>query len=55
MTAATPNAPGHARLAPLDSRYVDVLALPWEETRFPGIETKTLLEDRRNTCGPLFS
>ena len=45
MTAVTPNATNHADLAALDSRYVDVAELPWESTRFPGIEMKTLLRD----------
>jgi anti-sigma factor ChrR (cupin superfamily) len=35
----------HAALAPLQSRYVDVEALPWQPTRWPGIETKTLFTD----------
>jgi anti-sigma factor ChrR (cupin superfamily) len=30
----------------LASRFVDVANLPWEKTRFPGIEQKTLLMDR---------
>jgi hypothetical protein len=29
-------------LPPLASRFVDVENLPWEKTRFPGIEQKTL-------------
>jgi anti-sigma factor ChrR (cupin superfamily) len=33
-------------LPPLASRFVDVAALPWEKTRFPGIEQKTLLMDK---------
>ena len=33
--------------APLASRFVDVQALPWEKTRYPGIETKTLLVERK--------
>ena len=35
----------HAKLAPLSSRYIDVEALPWQPTRFPGIEIKVLMED----------
>jgi anti-sigma factor ChrR (cupin superfamily) len=46
MPAKTPNAKGHAALAPLASRFVDVAALPWEKTVFPGVEQKTLLIDR---------
>lgn len=45
-TAVTPNAPSHAALGPMASRLVDVQALPWQATRFPGIEVKTLLFDR---------
>ncbi|MDH4173736.1 MAG: cupin domain-containing protein [Betaproteobacteria bacterium] len=46
MSAKTPNAKNHADLAPLASRFVDVAALPWEKTSFPGVEQKTLLIDR---------
>lgn len=46
MSAITPNAKNHAGLAPLASRFVDVAALPWEPTRFPGVEAKTLIVDR---------
>ncbi len=35
----------HAKLAPLSSRYIDVPALPWQPTRFPGIQIKVLMED----------
>lgn len=45
-TAVTPNVPQHATLAPLASRLVDVDALPWQTTRYPGIQVKTLLFDR---------
>jgi anti-sigma factor ChrR (cupin superfamily) len=45
-TALTPNVAAHAALAPLASRLVDVDALPWQQTRYPGIEVKTLLFDR---------
>jgi anti-sigma factor ChrR (cupin superfamily) len=34
-------------LPPLASRFVDVQRLPWERTRYPGVETKTLLVDRK--------
>lgn len=47
MPAVTPNAP-HQGLAALASRYVDVDTLPWEETRFPGIETKTLMTEEES-------
>lgn len=46
-TTVTPNADNHAGLAALASRYVDVDALPWEETRFPGVEVKTLAKNER--------
>jgi len=29
-----------------DSTYVDVEKLPWEKTRFAGIESKTLMENK---------
>jgi len=45
-SAVTPCASSHAALAPLASRLVDVESLPWQPTRFPGIEVKTLLIDR---------
>ena len=35
----------HAKLAPLSSRYIDVPSLPWQPTRFPGVEVKVLVED----------
>lgn len=35
----------HAKLAPLSSRYIDVPALPWQSTRFPGVQIKVLMED----------
>ena len=46
MSGATPNASKHSQLPPLASRFVEVAALPWEKTRFPGVEAKTLLVDR---------
>jgi anti-sigma factor ChrR (cupin superfamily) len=46
MSALTPKASNHANLAPLASRFVDVAALPWEKTSFPGVEAKTLLVDK---------
>lgn len=48
MSGATPNARNHAGLAPLASRFVEVATLPWEKTRFPGVEMKTLLVDRES-------
>ena len=35
----------HAKLAALSSRYIDVESLPWEPTRFPGVENKTLMRN----------
>ena len=37
----------HANLPPLASRFVDVENLPWEKTKFEGIEQKVLLSDRK--------
>lgn len=45
MSAITPNAANHAGLPALASRFVSVAALPWEKTRHPGVETKTLVVD----------
>jgi anti-sigma factor ChrR (cupin superfamily) len=38
----------HPNLPPLASRFVDVERLPWEKTRYPGVETKTLLVERKS-------
>jgi len=46
MSGATPNAKSHAQLPPMASRFVEVASLPWEKTRFAGVEAKTLLVDR---------
>jgi anti-sigma factor ChrR (cupin superfamily) len=35
----------HDQLAPLSSRYIDVPSLPWQSSRFPGVEIKVLMED----------
>jgi anti-sigma factor ChrR (cupin superfamily) len=43
MSAVLPNAA--AASSPLASRFVDVSALPWQKTRHPGVETKTLYAD----------
>jgi anti-sigma factor ChrR (cupin superfamily) len=46
MTHRTPGLEAqHTKLAPLSSRYIDVPALPWQPTRFPGVEVKVLMED----------
>ena len=41
----TPNCLGHAALDALASRFVDVESLPWQSTRFPGVEVKILVEN----------
>ena len=46
MTAITPNVAEHAKLPPLASRFVDVASMPWQKSRFNGIETKTLLVEK---------
>jgi anti-sigma factor ChrR (cupin superfamily) len=46
MVGITPNARNHAGLGPTASRFVEVDELPWEPTRFPGVETKTLFVDK---------
>jgi len=46
MSALTPNAKNHEGLGPLDSRFVDVHELPWEDTKFEGVKAKTLLVDK---------
>jgi anti-sigma factor ChrR (cupin superfamily) len=45
MSAMTPKANNHSELPPLASRFVQVAALPWEKTRFAGVEQKVLLVD----------
>ena len=46
MNAVTPKAADHSNLPPLASRFVNVALLPWEKSRYPGCETKTLVVDR---------
>jgi anti-sigma factor ChrR (cupin superfamily) len=46
MSAFTPKAGNHGQLPPMASRFVHTADLPWEKTRYPGCETKTLLVDR---------
>jgi len=46
MSGMTPKAMKHTGLPAMASRFVEVAGLPWEKTRFVGIETKTLLVDR---------
>jgi quercetin dioxygenase-like cupin family protein len=45
MDAITPGVTAHAALDAKRSRHVKVDELPWEKTRFPGCEAKTLLFD----------
>ena len=35
----------HEQLPVQSSRYIDVPALPWQPTRFAGVEVKVLMED----------
>lgn len=47
MTVHTPHAEAqHAHLGPLASRYVDVDSLPWQPTKYEGVEIKVLMEDQ---------
>ena len=48
MPAITPHLDQQEQLDPLASRYVDVESIPWEETRFPGIFQKVLIEDQES-------
>ena len=45
MPGITPNAPHHAGLDTLASRFVKVAELPWQQAIFPGVEYKTLMMD----------
>jgi anti-sigma factor ChrR (cupin superfamily) len=45
MSAITPGLPGQERLGPQCSRYVAPDALPWEDTRYQGVQIKVLLRD----------
>ena len=46
MTTRTPSLEGkHQALAALASRYVDVDALPWKPSPYPGVDIKILMED----------
>jgi anti-sigma factor ChrR (cupin superfamily) len=46
MTARTPDWKPEGELPARASRYVDLDALPWRPTAFPGVEIKVLLEDK---------
>ncbi len=45
MVATTPLLESEAGLGPLQSRFVDVDALPWKATSSPGIDVKVLFSD----------
>ncbi len=46
MALQTPGLqPQHEQLTALSSRYIDVPSLPWQPTRFVGVEVKVLMED----------
>jgi anti-sigma factor ChrR (cupin superfamily) len=47
MTLSTPGVKDHDGLAPLASRYVDVVDLPWADLPFPGVKGKILLMDEK--------
>jgi anti-sigma factor ChrR (cupin superfamily) len=46
MSGITPKAKNHAALPPMASRFVHVAGLPWESTRFAGVQQKILVVDR---------
>ena len=46
MPAVTPFLKGDDKLGLLSSRYLKVDQLPWQETRFPGVTMKVLVEDK---------
>ncbi|MEM6495730.1 MAG: cupin domain-containing protein [Pseudomonadota bacterium] len=46
MAVETPNYQPHEALAAMSSRYVTVDEIPWQETQFPGVELKILMEDK---------
>jgi len=48
MVATTPFLPNEEKLGPLASRYLNVAELPWQETRFPGVDMKVLVEDKES-------
>jgi anti-sigma factor ChrR (cupin superfamily) len=53
VTTVTPHAGEHDKLPPMASRFVQVDALPWQTSRYAGIETKVLVAD--NSTGLLTS
>ena len=53
MSGVTPGAQQHASLPPMASRFVDVAQLPWQKTRYPGVESKALVVDRESGMATL--
>ena len=53
MSGVTPGAQQHASLPPMASRFVDVAQLPWQKTRYPGVESKTLVVDSESGMATL--
>lgn len=55
MSTVTPDLPELQNLPPLASRYMKSDALPWQPTRFPGIDAKILMrDDERGLMTALF-
>lgn len=48
MPPVTPEVPAHTGLSALASRYVNVDALPWVPSKYPGVEMKILMEDKES-------
>jgi anti-sigma factor ChrR (cupin superfamily) len=48
MTGPTPNAAKREDLKHLKSHVVRAAQMPWEKTKFPGVETKTLLVNKES-------
>ena len=46
MAVETPNYRLHETLEAMSSRYVTVDDIPWQQTQFPGVEIKILMEDK---------
>ena len=46
MAVETPNYRLHDTLEAMSSRYVTVDDIPWQQTQFPGVEIKILMEDK---------
>jgi len=46
MSGVTPGVVAHDKLPLMASRFVNVESLPWQKSRYDGIETKTLLVDK---------